>query len=309
MRIFANTIPKSGTHLLLRLLTQMGFGQADFGGTRPRPVKNTHTPVDQLLGMLPGGRKPGQFLGVGPHLVEGGRFTAARAFFRNRDPEKVLLGVDIPGKVGRDWLRKRLAQVPEDHIVSAHCAYTPELAGLVADQGMRAVCMLRDPRDTVVSFLHYVKRRPKHPLHEEYIRLPNDHERLMFAIRGGRLGDHILLPLDERFRNFVGWEREAGAAMVKFEDLVGPKGGGSTEAQRSAIERVAGYLDVSLDEERTLSIADSLYGSGRTFRKGKSGGWRDEFSEEHVRAVEEVAGELLVDLGYETGCRVRPGRR
>jgi len=40
-------------------------------------------------------------------------------------------------------------------------------------------------------------------------------------------------------------------------------------------------------------------GLGRTFRKGQIGGWRSEFSEEHARAAREIAGPLLVELGYE----------
>ncbi len=42
-----------------------------------------------------------------------------------------------------------------------------------------------------------------------------------------------------------------------------------------------------------------MFGLGRTFRKGLIGGWRSEFSEEHTQAAREVAGPLLVELGYE----------
>jgi len=58
---------------------------------------------------------------------------------------------------------------------------------------------------------------------------------------------------------------------------------------------------VDLGEERISSIQENLFGSGRTFRKGRAGGWREEFSEEHKRAMKEVAGGLLIDLGYESG--------
>ena len=40
MRIVANTIPKSGTHLLDRLLGQLGLEQVDLGGIRPHSVKD-----------------------------------------------------------------------------------------------------------------------------------------------------------------------------------------------------------------------------------------------------------------------------
>jgi hypothetical protein len=49
------------------------------------------------------------------------------------------------------------------------------------------------------------------------------------------------------------------------------------------------------------AVEEGLFGAGRTFRKGQIGGWREEFSAEHVRAVEEILGPLLVRLGYEAG--------
>jgi sulfotransferase 6B1 len=55
-------------------------------------------------------------------------------------------------------------------------------------------------------------------------------------------------------------------------------------------------------EQRTMEVVEEeLFGVGRTFRKGQIGGWREEFSEEHERAVKEVSGSLLVELGYEAG--------
>ena len=37
-----------------------------------------------------------------------------------------------------------------------------------------------------------------------------------------------------------------------------------------------------------------------TFRSGKTGGWREYFSDEHKLLFKDVAGDLLVRLGYET---------
>ena len=87
--------------------------------------------------------------------------------------------------------------------------------------------------------------------------------------------------------------------MVKFEDLVGTKGGGSAEAQRLAVERMARHLGVEVEEATMRAVEEGLFGVGRTFRKGQIGAWREEFSAEHERAVEEVLGSLLVELGYE----------
>jgi hypothetical protein len=267
MRIVANSIPKSGTHLLDRLLVLLGF----------RIVEG----------------------GIRPHLVAG-RFRPARRLLRGWG-EKVTIGVVSPQHISRRWLARRLSRVPDGGFVNAHCIYTPELAGLFHEGGMRVVCILRDPRDVAVSQMHYIKERRQHFAHEGYMALPSDHERLLISIRGGELGGRRLQSLAERYGRFLGWERDGGAAMVKFEDLVGHGGGGSEEAQRLAVERVAGHLGVPVEEGTLGRVEEGLFGVGRTFRKGQIGGWREEFSAEHEEAVKEVLGPLLVELGYEAG--------
>jgi hypothetical protein len=88
--------------------------------------------------------------------------------------------------------------------------------------------------------------------------------------------------------------------MVKFEDLVGVEGGGSAEAQRLAVGRVATHLGIPVDERKIGLVGESLFGVGRTFRRGQIGGWREEFTAEHERALAEGAlGPLLAELGYD----------
>jgi hypothetical protein len=302
MRIVANSIPKSGTHLLDRLLVLLGFGLVDLGGLRPHLAKSDDRfpMVNGHLRSLMGLRKPEDVMGIGPHLVEGGRFPPARKFLRGRG-EKVTVGVVSPQHISRRWLARRLSKVPDGSFVNAHCIYTPELADLFRQQGMRTVCILRDPRDVAVSQMHYIKQLENHFAHEGYMALPSDHERLLVSIRGGELGGRKLQSLEQRYRQFSRWERDGGAAVVKFEDLVGTKGGGSAEAQRLAVERVARHLGVPADEGTLRRVEEELFGVGRTFRKGQIGGWREEFSAEHKRAVKGVLGTLLVELGYEAG--------
>ncbi len=265
-RVVANSIPKSGTHLLDRLLVLLGFEMIE-GGIRP-------------------------------HLVAG-RYGPVRRLMRGRG-EKVTIGVVSPQQVSRRWLARRLAGVPEGGFLNAHCLHSPELADLFRREGMRIVCILRDPRDVAVSQMHHIKQRKQHFAHEGYMALPSDRERLMVSIRGGQLGGRELQSLERRYRQFLDWERDGGAVMVRFEDLVGPEGGGSAEAQRLVVERVAGHLGVPVGEGTMRTVEEGLFGVGRTFRKGQVGGWREEFTTEHERAVEEVAGPLLQELGYDT---------
>ena len=264
-RVVANSIPKSGTHLLDRLLVLLGFRMIE-GGIRP-------------------------------HLVSG-RFRPVRRLLRGRG-EKVTVGVVSPQQVSRRWLAGRLSHVSDGCFINAHCLYTPELADLFHQRGLKTVCILRDPRDVAVSQMHHIKQRRQHFAHEEFMALPSDHERLMVSIRGGELGGREIQPLGRRYGRFLSWGREGDAVMVRFEDLVGVQGGGSEEAQWLAVERVAAHLGVEVGEGTMRAVEEGLFGVGQTFRKGQIGGWREEFAEEHARAVEEEAGPLLVELGYE----------
>ena len=301
MRVVANSVPKSGTHLLDRVLLLLGFGLVDLGGVGPRLVEGDRFAVARRrlgtsLGIM---RKPENVMGIGAHLVEGGRLPPVRKLLRGRGPEKVTVGVDFPQQLSRRWLARRLGRVAGGQFVTAHCVHTPELADLFREEGMRTVCILRDPRDVAVSQLHYIKQLKRHPIHEGFVALPSDSERLLLSIRGGVLDGRELLSLDERYRRFSGWASEEGAVVVKFEDLVGPRGGGSAEAQRRAVGRVAEHLGLEADEGTLRRVEENIFGAGQTFRKGRIGGWREEFSAEHVRAAEEVAGPLLAELGYE----------
>jgi Sulfotransferase domain len=267
MRVVANSIPKSGTNLLARLLTLLGFEQTSE-------------------------------MGIREHLVAG-PFSTARKLLRARSAEKVTIGVVSPQRIDRRWLGRRLSRVPDRCFVTAHCVYSPELASLFAGEQMRVVCILRDPRDVAVSQMHYIKQRQDHFAHEAFLKLPSDHERLLHSIQGGELGGRRLQSLDERYRQFLGWQDDENAIVVKFEDLVGPRGGGSAEAQRRTVERVARHVSLEPDKRMMRTVEENIFGVSKTFRKGKIGGWRSEFSEEHVQAAKEIAGPLLVKLGYE----------
>jgi hypothetical protein len=304
MRVVANTIPKSGTHLLDRLLVLLGFKLVDFGGIRPHLVygggRFSLARRHLRTRFKPCG--PENVLGIGPHLIDGNPFSSVRRVLRGRG-EKVTVGVVSPRSISRRWLARRLSQVPDGSSINAHCIYTPVLAQLFHEEGMKTVCILRDPRDVAVSQMHYLKQQKDHFAYEAFKALPSDHERLMVSIRGGELGGQELLPLDDRYRRFLGWKYDEGTVMVKFEDLVGPKGGGSAQAQRRAVERVAAHVGLSVNERTMRRVEEEMFGAGRTFRKGQIGGWRQEFSPEHEQAVNELADSLLVELGYELDPR------
>lgn len=55
-----------------------------------------------------------------------------------------------------------------------------------------------------------------------------------------------------------------------------------------------------MDVNRAEEIASELFKETTlTFRKGVAGEWKAHFNEEHKRIFKNIAGQLLIDLGYE----------
>ncbi len=105
MKYVANSIPKSGTHLLDRVLMLLGVELVNFGGIRPHPVGDDQFPlVSRRLRALMGLRKPEDVMGISSYLLEGGLFPPARKLVRGGGKEKVTVGVDFPKQVSRRWL-------------------------------------------------------------------------------------------------------------------------------------------------------------------------------------------------------------
>jgi hypothetical protein len=111
----------------------------------------------------------------------------------------------------------------------------------------------------------------------------------------------------------VRYKQDQNHLVCRYEDLVGPLGGGTTDAQLNALQAIATYLN--LTEVNTLhlsAIADQLYGNendpfgneqlGRlrsTFRNGQVGAWKAIFNEQHILAFQTKLGHYLPALGYD----------
>lgn len=97
-------------------------------------------------------------------------------------------------------------------------------------------------------------------------------------------------------------EREKyNICMVRFEDLVGPKGGGSRERQMKALRTIRDFISADVTEKELRKIAADLFNnqiSRFTFRKGQIGEWREYFDDDLMQAYEERFGDYMHRLGY-----------
>jgi hypothetical protein len=205
------------------------------------------------------------------------------------------------------YMRRLLQEAPPGAIVTGHLLHRAEYADMVAAEGYRSVLIVRDPRDVAVSFVHYVTRTPGHYLHERYEALASDDERLLTTIVGIReqivpWAEHGLLDIGALFRAFAPWRDVPHNRVVRFEDLVGPAGGGDRDVQQRTLLGLARHLDLPLTAPQARAAGERVFDvTSPTFRRGLIGAWKEQFKSRHVRAFKEMAGQTLVEWGYEKG--------
>jgi hypothetical protein len=123
-------------------------------------------------------------------------------------------------------------------------------------------------------------------------------ERLNAAILGVSEPGFELASVKQRYDSYMGWLNQPEILCIKFEDLV--------LNQEDALGEILDYLGTrgfSLQIPRIEGIAIlkrfiAPKKSG-TFRKGVPGNWREYFKDSHKNLFNQVAGDLLIQLGYE----------
>ena len=190
-------------------------------------------------------------------------------------------------------------------LVRMHAPRSPILDNLIERNDIKVFYIIRDPRDVCVSYMYYCLNEPKHNHHEFYSSLANNGERLLVTITGftgEHKGQKIWIgPIDHDYRRLYSWSFHPSCCTVKFEELVGPNGGGNQKQQLATIQLLADHTNIQLSAKEINQIVNNVYTpESPTFRRGIIGSWRDEMTNSQIKKVKEIAGQLLIDLGYET---------
>ena len=124
-------------------------------------------------------------------------------------------------------------------------------------------------------------------------------ERVTAAIQGRDEPGLLHLPnVREHYERYLGWLSCPQVLCLRFEDLI-QDADGSLATLLDFIES-RGYSIPTPRETALEAIKKAIQPKkSPTFRKGKAGGWREHFTEDHKRLFKEVAGDLLIRLGYE----------
>jgi sulfotransferase 6B1 len=192
-----------------------------------------------------------------------------------------------------------LTRIPPGVIGWGYLEATPENIAYLCQPHRVNYFIYRDPRDMLVSQVFFATdMHEEHGMHEFYSSLPDFGERLKVAITGIDHDGLYMVSVKQRYASVFEWLEQPHVMCIRFEDLI---------HQRDAT--LAAMLDevestdykITMPREKALSILAQAIRprKSHTFRTGKTGGWREHFTVEHKNLFKDVAGDLLVKLGYE----------
>jgi sulfotransferase 6B1 len=208
--------------------------------------------------------------------------------------------------ITKDGIRKtneevlsELKRVPNGVIGWGYVEATPENVAFLCQPERVNYFIYRDPRDMLVSQVFFATdMHEEHGLHEYYISLPDFGERLKVAITGIDRDGLYMVSVKQRYEGVFQWLEQPDVMCLRFEDLINQRDV-TLNAMLDEVEST-GYK-IPTPREKALSVlVDAIQPKkSHTFRSGKTGGWKQYFTDEHKKLFKDVAGDLLVRLGYE----------
>ena len=191
---------------------------------------------------------------------------------------------------------KNFSRLKPGQIAVSHLYFNSGLQEMIRSCGIKHIFMIRDPRDIVVSQIFYASSRKNHRLHASFSSIKETNERLKLAIKGN--DEQRIASIGRRMESYYGW-LDSGGLIVRFEDLIGGKGGGDATSQTETLRTIFSYLEIDNGTEIITSIGDKLFANrGPTFRKGTSGGWKEHFDDELTGLFNENTAAWMKKYGY-----------
>jgi hypothetical protein len=199
----------------------------------------------------------------------------------------------------KEEILDELKRVPNGVIGWGYLDATPENVSFLTSGGRANFFIYRDPRDMLISQVFFATdMHEEHGMHAYYKSLPDFGARLNVAITGIDRDGLYMVSVRQRYEGVFQWLEQKNVMCIRFEDLINNRDT-TLNAMLDEVEKT-GYKVPTPREKALPILVDAIQPrKSHTFRSGKTGGWKEHFTEEHKKLFKDIAEDLLVKLGYE----------
>jgi len=192
-----------------------------------------------------------------------------------------------------------LENFPRGVIGWGYVEASPENVAFLCQPNRVNYFIYRDPRDLLVSQVFFATDMyEEHGMHEYYNSLSDFSARLNVAITGIDREGLRMVSVKQRYDGVFQWLEQKNVMCIRFEDLINNRDA-TLNSMLDEVEKT-GYKIPTPREKAISVLVDAIQPKkSHTFRSGKTGGWKEHFTDEHKKLFKDVAGDLLVRLGYE----------
>ena len=198
-----------------------------------------------------------------------------------------------------DRVAADLQRVPQGVISWGYVEASPENVAVLCQPNRVNYFIYRDPRDMLVSQVFFATdMHEEHGMHEYYKSLPDFGARLNVAITGIERDGLKMVSVRQRYEGVFQWLDQEHVMCLRFEDLINHRDV-TLNAMLDEVEKTGYKIPAPREKAMSILVEAIQPKKSHTFRSGKTGGWKQHFTDEHKRLFKEVTGDLLVRLGYE----------
>ncbi|GAB4502650.1 MAG: hypothetical protein Fur0035_22050 [Anaerolineales bacterium] len=203
------------------------------------------------------------------------------------------------GRFSGEEVLGQLRRLPAGVIGWGYLDATPPNVAYLCQPGRVNYFIYRDPRDMLVSHVFFATDMHEgHGMHEYYQTLSSFDERLKVAISGIERDGLFMVDVKKRYEGVFAWLEQPAVLCLRFEDLI-ERRDAMLGAMLAQVEKT-GYKIPTPREKALEILAEAVQPKkSKTFRAGRTGEWCKYFKPEHKALFKEIAGDLLIRLGYE----------